>query len=115
MPYYKITSLTAKLPKRHLHKNENLKIEYREGFDTKTNELPVGATVYISSPSLPVNYHKLRMKGLISVVEIGKNAFMKLQKNEQKPVVAPVVETTTTTKKASKRGHKSKESTVISK
>jgi hypothetical protein len=112
MPYYKITSLTTKLPKRHLHKDSKLEIEYREGFDTKINELPAGGTVYISTPSLPVNYHKLRMKELISVVEIGKNTFMKLQHGSKRKA-PPVVETITTTKKPVKKTRKKAESTLV--
>ena len=100
MGYYKITNLTAKLPKRHQQKNSTLILEYRAGFDTKKYNLPVGGTLFISSPSLPVDLHKLRMKKLITVVEIGKNTFMKLQKPKpivevsEKPTPKPIVEVT---------------------
>ena len=89
MTYYKITSLTPKLGKRHIDKNTTLNISYREGFNTREHNLAAGATLYISSPSLPVNLHKLRMKNLISVVEIGKNLFLKLTK--PKPVVEKTI------------------------
>jgi hypothetical protein len=110
MGYYKVTNLTAKLPKRHQQKNSTLKLEYRANFDIKTQDLHVGQTLYISSPSLPVNLHKLRMKKLISVVEIGKNTFMKLQRPIPKP--QSKVETKTTTQK-SKSGRRKKTKPIL--
>ena len=73
MVYYKITSLTSKLAKRHSDKSATLKIAYRDRFTEKEHSLPAGGTLYISSPSLPINLHKLRMKKLISVVELRKD------------------------------------------
>ena len=106
MVYYKITSLTHKLPKRHINKDKTLEIEYRESFSEKKYILPPNGTLYISSPSLPVNLHKLRMKKMITVVEINKNTFMRLQQPPI-PVVQPKVEKTTTTEKpVTKRGRK---------
>jgi hypothetical protein len=78
MAYYKIKSLTTKLPKRHKMKDSSLNIEYRQKFNTTKHFLPAGGTVYISAPSLPINLHQLRMKKMVSIVEIGKNTFMKL-------------------------------------
>ena len=78
MVYYKITSLTSKLAKRHADKDATLKIAYRSKFSEKEHLLPVGGILYISSPSLPINLHKLRMKKLISIVELNKDTFMKL-------------------------------------
>jgi len=88
MGYYKITSLTAKLPKRHQFKDKTIDIDYRDSFKQTSKALPVGGTLYISAPSLPVNLHKLRMKKLINVVEVSKNTFMKLQ-NPPKPKPTP--------------------------
>lgn len=82
MVYYKITSLTSKLAKRHADKDTTLKIAYRNRFTEKEHILPAGGTLYISSPSLPINLHKLRMKKLVTVVEIGKDTFMKLTNPE---------------------------------
>jgi len=90
MGYFKITSLTGKLPKRHQYKDKAINIDYRNNYKQTSRSLPVGGSLYISSPSLPVNLHKLRMKKLISVIEISKNAFMKLK--NPKPVAPPVVE-----------------------
>ena len=107
MVYYKITSLTHKLPKRHINKDKTLEIEYRESFKEREYRLPPNGTLYISSPSLPVNLHKLRMKKMITVVEINKNDFMKLQQPPI-PVALPkkVEKTTTTEKPVTKRGRK---------
>lgn len=113
MAYYKITSLTATLPKRHMHKDKALNIQYRENFSEKSYNLPVNGTLYISAPSLPINLHKLRMKKLITIVEVSKNTFMKLKNPRPIPVVVvPIieeeeeVETKTTTKKPRKTSSK---------
>ena len=112
MTYYKITSLTPKLGKRHIDKNTTLNISYREGFNTREHNLAAGATLYISSPSLPVNLHKLRMKNLISVVEISKNLFLKLSKPKPAPIVVAksIVETVEPKKK---RTYKKKEKEIL--
>lgn len=112
MTYYKIKNLTANLPKRHLHKDETLNIEYKFGFTKKTYNLKPNVTIYVSAPSLPISLHKLRMQSLVSIVEISENSFLKLQnptKNnsetkiiEKKPK-QPITTTTTTKKKTTKK------------
>ena len=119
MAYYKIKSLTKGLPKRHLDKNKTLTIEYRDGFTVKTNTLTPTGVLYISSPSLPLNFHTLRMKGLISVVEINKNLFMKLSKPKKKlipPAKKVAVKKPIPTAKAEKpkkRTYKKKEEKLV--
>lgn len=112
MAYYKITSLTTRLPKRHIKKDASLNIEYRDKFNTKKYFLPAGGTLYIAAPSLPINLHKLRMDKMISVVEIGKNTFMKLTDptNVKKvPIKTEEVEVKEETKeKPKKRTYKKK-------
>ena len=78
MVYYKVRSLTSKLSKRHAMKDATLNIEYRESFKQKKYELTPNGVLYISSPSLPVNLHKLRMQKMVTIVELSKNTFMRL-------------------------------------
>lgn len=93
MIYFKITSLTNNLPKRHPNKGAALTIEYRDKYAQKTQQLFPSATLYLAAPSLPVNLHKLRMRGLVSIVEVSKNIFMKLTNpNDIKKVKSTIPE-----------------------
>ncbi len=93
-----------------MKKGASLDIEYRDKFDTKKYFLPAGGTLYIAAPSLPINLHKLRMDKMISVVEIGKNTFMKLtDPNNIKKVAVKAEEVKEEVKeKPKKRSYKKK-------
>ena len=92
MAYYKIKSLTSKLGKRHMDKDAVLGITYQDGFKEKNHMLHPGGILYISTPSLPINIHKLRMKNLVSVSEIEKNVFMRLTNPKPAPIKEDVDE-----------------------
>jgi len=108
MAYFRIKNITSNLQKRDPNKDTTLDVEYNEGFKKKNQKLKPGAELYISSPNLPVEFHLLRMKRLITVNEISKNNFLKLQKP-----IPKVVTTNTTTEKekpvSKKRIYKKKE------
>jgi len=87
MGYYKIKNITNLLGKRHLSKNTTLDVEYSSGYKKESFLLNVGGIAYFEAGNLPFNIHKLRMKNMITVVEVSKNEFYK----KQKPVVAKPV------------------------
>ena len=107
MSYYKIKNITGKLPKRHINKDMDLKIEYHVGFQKKYHTLGADNEIVLSCRILPVSIHSLRAKQLINVVEISENEFMRLQKPSAKkapvsakvPKKAPVSAKTETPKK----------------
>jgi len=89
MGYFKIKNITNSLPKRHVKKDSMVEIEYSGGFIKKSFKLNSGAEAYIEAGNLPISIHKLRMKGMISIVEVSKNDFYKKQKPEPPKVTAP--------------------------
>ena len=84
MSYYKIKNITGKLPKRHINKDMDLKIEYHVGFQKKYHTLGADNEIVLSCRKLPVSIHNLRAKQLINVIEISENEFMRLQKPSAK-------------------------------
>jgi len=73
MNTYKITNLTNFAGKRETKYNSTLDIEYVDSMMTKTIKVKPGETVYLQISSLPLSVHRLRVKKLISVVEIGES------------------------------------------
>jgi len=72
MNTYKITNLTNQAGKRDVKYNSTLDIVYVDSMMKKTVKIKPGETVYLTISSLPLSVHRLRVKKLISVVEIGK-------------------------------------------
>jgi len=78
MSTYKITNITNLAGKRDFKFNSELDIEFIDNMIKKTIAVKPGNTIYLTIPSLPLSVHKLRIKGLISVVEISETELNKL-------------------------------------
>ena len=119
MANYKITNLTNTAGKRDLKFNTTLSIDYVDTMQKKSIQVKPGETVFLQIHSLPLSVHKLRVKKLISVIEISNNE-LKNNMNVGKPVVAPVkvetpeekeirVEAATEKRKTTKKQHVAEE------
>jgi|JFJP01.1.fsa_nt_gi hypothetical protein len=96
MNTYKITNLTNTVGKRETKFNSILDIDYVDSMVKKTIKVKPGETVYLTIGSLPLSVHRLRVKNLVSVVEIDdtelKNIMDSLKPKVNAieiPVVAP--------------------------
>jgi hypothetical protein len=72
MNTYKITNLTNLAGKRDVKFNSVLDIDYIDSRVKKTIKLRPGDTVFLQIASLPISIHRLMVKKLISVIEIGE-------------------------------------------
>jgi hypothetical protein len=117
MNTYKITNLTNTAGKRDPKFNATLDLDYVDAMMKKTVKVKPGETIFLQISTLPLSIHRLRVKGLISVVEVGpselKNtmeATNKLRK-PKKEAVAETVEVTDevkavqTKKRTGKKSH----------
>jgi hypothetical protein len=93
MANYKITNLTNTAGKRDLKFNTTLSIDYVDSMQRKSIQVKPGETIFLQIHSLPLSVHKLRVKKLISVIEVSTNE-LNNSMNAGKPVVttAPVEE-----------------------
>jgi hypothetical protein len=71
MSTYKITNITNLAGKRDLKYNSILDIDYIDEMTKKTIKVKPGNTIYLTVSTLPLSIHRLRVKGLITVTEIG--------------------------------------------
>jgi len=119
MTNYKITNITNTAGKRDTKFNTTLSIDYIDSMMRKTITVKPGETIFLQINSLPLSVHRLRVKKLISVVEVSNNE-LKNSLNITKPaVIPPVIEipevdenkTESTTRK--KSGKKSHEAEVV--
>lgn len=119
MTNYKITNITNTAGKRDPKFNTTLNIDYVDSMVKKNITVKPGETIFLQINSLPLSVHSLRVKKLISVVEVSNNE-LKNTLNITKPsVIPPVIEipevdenkTESTTRK--KSGKKSHEAEVI--
>ncbi len=91
MSTYKITNVSNLLGKREASYNSILNIEYVKEMSKLNKELKPGEIMYMTTSTLPMSVHRLRTKGLITVIEInGKEA---------EEATKPKVNTMTTTEK----------------
>jgi len=119
MTNYKITNITNTAGKRDPKFNTTLNIDYVDSMVKKNITVKPGETIFLQINSLPLSVHRLRVKKLISVVEVSNNE-LKNSLNITKPaVIPPVIEipevdenkTESTTRK--KSGKKSHEAEVV--
>jgi hypothetical protein len=114
MANYKITNLTNLAGKRDIKFNSVLDIDYVDNMKKKSIKVKPGETVFLQINSLPTSVHKLRVRKLISVVEVS-NTELKNNMNATKPVTAQVndlligtdVDETTVLRPKKKAGKKS--------
>jgi hypothetical protein len=82
MGYYKIINITNTLGKREPNYNTNLKIEFSNKFTTNTINLNSGKEIIIECNYLPISIQKLRTEGLLNVIDIDKNTYLKYLNNQ---------------------------------
>ncbi|MFW5847550.1 MAG: hypothetical protein ACOCVF_01340 [bacterium] len=76
MAYYRITSLTKSLPKRHPNANGTLDINYIESFEKKVYKLRPGEEMILECNTLPIGIRSLKLRGLVTVKQINENQFL---------------------------------------
>lgn len=107
MSTYKITNTTNFAGKRDFKYNSELDISVVDNMVKKTMKLKPGDSVFLTVSSLPLSVHRLRVKRLVTVVEVSpsdipKKAKASKPKAPKKTEVAPkkiVAAKKTTTKK----------------
>ena len=107
MSTYKITNITNTLGKREFMNNSTVNIEYVDNMMKKSVPIQSGAELFLSVDSLPLSIHRLRIKNLITVVEVSEE---ELVKSKIVPAVLPkpVVEKEKTTEEQHKVSSKKK-------
>jgi len=93
MTNYKITNLTNTAGKRDMKFNTTLNIEYVDEMKKKTINVKPGETVYLQISSLPLSVHRLRVKKLISVVEVSNNELNNSMNTTKSHAIPPIIET----------------------
>ena len=73
MNTYKITNLTNTAGKRDPKFNSTLDIDYVDAMMKKTVKVKPGEAIFLQISTLPLSVHRLRVKGLISVIEISES------------------------------------------
>jgi len=116
MNTYKITNLTNTVGKRDFKFNSVLNIEYVDNMMKKTTSIKPGESLCLTVSELPLSVHRLRIKKLVSVVEISQEELVNL-KNQSKSKVAaapvvvkqPVLEEVTVEETTRRSGKKKRE------
>ena len=115
MNTYKITNITNTAGKRDFKFNSSLNIEYVDNMMKKTVAVKPGESLYLTVSALPMSVHKLRIKNLVSVVEVSHSELESIM-NAAKPKVVipitaeePVFEEVTAEETAKKSNRKKKE------
>lgn len=78
MNTYKITNITNLSGKRDFKHNSPLEISYVNNLTTKKIIIKAGESIYLTAKTLPLSAHKLRVKNLITVVEVSKTEMANL-------------------------------------
>jgi hypothetical protein len=92
MNTYKITNITNTVGKRDFKYNSDLNIEYVDNMVKKSIKIRPNNSIYLTVSSLPLSVQKLRVKGLVTVSEIGATELAKTM-NDAKQKVLKKVET----------------------
>jgi len=90
MSTYKITNITNLAGKRDFKFNTELSIDFVDNMVKKTIKVKPNDSVFLSVKSLPLSVHRLRVKGLITVSEIGETELAKTI-SANKPVQKPKI------------------------
>ncbi len=77
MSTFKITNISNLIGKREYKFNSILDIDYVDEMTNKTVKVKPGDSVYLTTSSLPLSVHRLRVKNLVTVVELNTNDFLK--------------------------------------
>jgi hypothetical protein len=90
MATYRITNITNSIGKRDFKYNSPLDINYVDGMMKKTVKVKPGDSVYLTIQTLPLSIHRLRVKGLITVIEVTSAELNVEMKKVAKPVSVPI-------------------------
>lgn len=104
MSTYKITNITHLAGKREVKYNSKIDIDYVDEMSKKIISVKPNETVYLTVPSLPISVHRLRVKNLVTVVEISSSELTKLL-NDAKPKVIKTESTEEVEKKIQQKQH----------
>ena len=86
MKTFKITNITHLLDKNSLNYNKNLIIEYIDGIYEKKTEIKPKEDLLLKTNFLTISIRRLRIKGLISVIEVNDydiNLYEKKKSNKK--------------------------------
>lgn len=87
MSTYKITNITDKLHKRDVHFKTPVKIQYIDNRMKKISEVKTGESLFLTVDTLPLSIHRLRVKGLIDVVDASVAEIKKMSTSAPKKTV----------------------------
>ena len=92
MNTYKITNITDTAGKRDFKFNSSLNVEYVDNMMKKTVAIKPGASLYLTVADLPLSVHKLRIKNLVTVVEVSQGELESIMNKRKPKVVLPVAQ-----------------------
>jgi len=75
MKYFKIRNVTDSLGKREIRFNSDLDVEFITGFVKDSIVLKPNQQLYMKTKTLPITLHKMRLQGLISIVEVDSKEY----------------------------------------
>ena len=106
MSIYKITNITDTLPKRDSKNNSKVIVSYVNNMMREEIEVKPKDIIYLTIQQLPLSIHRLRMKNLITVVEVHESDLPDLQKGYQQKEITPSVKKQTPTEKGNRNSRK---------
>ena len=71
MSTFKITNITNLLGKRDYKYNSAIDVEYVDNMTKKTITIKPNETKFLTISKLPISAHRMRVKNLITVTEVG--------------------------------------------
>jgi hypothetical protein len=123
MAYYTIKNITSTLPKRHVRKNSEIIIDYKEGFQNKKYILKNDEEIVISCNNIPSGIQNLIMKNHITVDQINERQYVNKTKTkvsinqkatqQESKLITPKKETKKETKKTTPTPRKPKTTTTL--
>jgi hypothetical protein len=103
MNTYKITNITNLAGKRDFRFNSELDIEYVDNMIKKVVKVKPNESIFLTTESLPLSVHRLRVKNLVTVTEISKNELAALLESKKPKAVKVAAEEGEAPKKSSKK------------
>ena len=85
MSTYKITNISNTIGKRELKYNSILNFDYVDEMTKKTITVKPGESVYLTISLLPLSLHKLRLRKLVTVIEISQSELLSVIEKNNKP------------------------------
>lgn len=78
MSYYKLKNITNTLGKRDFKANTAQTVDFKDNINSGSVVINPGAEIVVEASYLPVSAQKLRTEGVITVIEIERNTYLKL-------------------------------------